>query len=168
MNNGFEVKVTEINRKEYLSALRWMQMKRVRNLIIALAVIFVFIYCVLDPRPTWLPLLAVGVILFVLAYYEVMRWLDYPKFPKEFSMSYVIDNRGWRLQVGEEQSVCAWSSTVKLVDTKALFLLYNSKNSSNLLPKRCLTQEQIEQVRFWYKNRFNLHESSPEEPCKED
>lgn len=153
IQSSFSVAVTDINAFEFTSALRRLQSRPSTGFYGLIVLVFAIglLLWGWDSLSTYFVTLFVFVVL--LLYLEIKRWQDYSKFPKDMELNYEFDPNGWRLHVKNESSFCAWASTVKLVETRRLFLLYNSKNTSNLLPKRCLTEEQIALIRTWYKNR---------------
>lgn len=157
--NSFAVTVTDISALEFTSALRRLQSRPSSGFFALIVLVFAFglLLWGWDSLSTYVVTLVVFVVL--LLYLEIKRWQDYGKFPKTIELNYEFDPNGWRLRVKSESSFCAWASTVKLVETKRLFLLYNSKNASNLLPKRCLSEEQITLIRTWYKDRVRTADS---------
>ena len=93
------------------------------------------------------PFVIVGALL-LLAWMMVGR--GYKDFPKDITFSYLIDVEGWQLTVGEESANIDWQDTAKLVVRSQVVLLYNEDNRSNILPRRCLTDHQLEQMRAWF------------------
>ena len=154
MEDGFKVHVDGITKAEYMAAARWLCAgKAIPGLIFVLAVT-VFLLLLNNGSPVILlfPVLAAGI---TLGYFELFNLRNFKKFPTDLVMDYEFDSHGWRLYVQEYTGLCAWANTVRMRETRAVFLLYNAKAASNLLPKRCMTGEQMAQVRKWYKDRFS-------------
>ena len=170
MENGFKVHVCGITKNEYMAAARWLSLNKIVPIAIlaVAAAICLVVFGSGDPALLLFPVVAIG---FALVYYEMINLRDYKKFPADLQMDYEIDSRGWRLYVMDTTGLCAWANTVRMRENNDVFLLYNAKNTSNLLPKRCMTSEQILQVREWYANRFHLEgfqEDSKDEGRGED
>ena len=150
MNPSFSVTVTDISKQEFLSAVRHVCFQRDLVVLILVPVaFFIFIWNLrgFSALTVVLPLL---LLIVMAAYFEITRVVSYRKFPADLKMFYCFDDRGWTLQVGEGSASVSWADTSRLRERKHLFLLCQGKNVSNLLPKRCLTSEQIDQIRAWY------------------
>lgn len=154
MEDGFKVHVNGITKVEYMAAAWWLCIRKVIPIVIFIvaATAFLMLFGGGSPVILLFPFLAIGI---TLGYYELVNLRNFKKFPTDLVMDYEFDSHGWRLYVQEHTGVCAWASTVLMRETKEVFLLYNTKATSNLLPKRCMTGEQMTQVRKWYKDRFS-------------
>ena len=152
MEHSFSVTVSKISRKEFNSALRGMFRRReIVFLLIAFLAFLVLVLAKEDPSLLFCfsPLIAPAV---VAALFEFIFFNTYNQFPGNLTMDYTMDAEGWKLLVNGDNGSSAWADMYALVERKHVFLLCHTKTSSNLLPKRCLTAEQIEQIRTWYNN----------------
>ena len=151
MSSSFSITVTDISKKEFLCAVRWVcRFRDLSSLILAPLAFFIFI-CFLKGFSAAAIILPVLLLIVMAVYFEFTRINGYRQFPKDIKMVYEFNEQGWTLQVGENTGSSGWAEMVKLVERKHVFLLCHTKNSSNLLPKRCLTAEQIDQIRTWYR-----------------
>ena len=71
----------------------------------------------------------------------------------ELSVRYTFSSSGWTAQMGKASETIRWKDTHKVRrDTKAL-LLYPNAKSVNMVPMRCLSSGQLEQIIFWYSGK---------------
>ena len=150
MKNDFSVAVTDITCREYLCAVRHACLRRDIVSLILIPLAFLIFLWNLRGVSTLTFILPAVLLVVVAAWFEITRVQSFSKFPADIKLVYRFDEQGWTLQVKQESASVAWSETGRLVERKHLFLLCQGKNVSNLLPKRCLTQEQCAQIRAWY------------------
>ena len=151
MDNAFSVTVTDISKREYLCAVRRVCFQRDLTALILIPIAFLIFIWNLRGFSTLTFVLPAALLVVMAAWFEITRVLSYSKFPSDIKMAYRLDEQGWALQVGDGNASVTWAETSRLVERKHLFLLCQGKNVSNLLPKRCLTEEQCAQLRAWYK-----------------
>ena len=151
MENAFSVTVTDISMREYLCAVRRVCFQRDLTVFILVPVAFLIFLWNLRGFTALTVILPVVLLVVMMAYFEIVRIQSYRKFPADIKMAYRFDETGWTLQVKEGSASVAWTETSRLAERKHLFLLCQGKNVSNLLPKRCLTEEQCARIRTWYR-----------------
>ena len=150
METGFSVTVTDISMREYLCAVRRVCARRdLTALVLVPAAFLIFIWNLrgFSALTIILPIVLLAV---MAAWFEITRVISYSKFPADIKMVYCFDEQGWSLRVKEETASIPWGETTRLVERKHLFLLCQGKNVSNLLPKRCLSEEQCARIRAWF------------------
>ena len=151
MENSFTVLVTDIQKNEFVSAMRWMyRLRDLCVLTIAPLAFFIFILSLngFSVSAILLPVLLLAV---MAVYFEITRANGYKQCPKDIKMIYEFNEQGWTLKVGDDTGSSAWADMFKLLNRRRVFLLCQTKGTSNLLPKRCLTEEQMQQIQTWYK-----------------
>ena len=155
----FTVKVDGIRRKEFMQANHFMALKQyvaVAGLLLLLALSILIINGSDQFKNLWALAIVIPVVPIV---YHISFLRAYGKYPYgEMEMTYVFDERGWRLTVNGQTGVVAWANTLKLRRTKTVFLLYARTEVrrglvSNVLPRRCLTDEQAEQIVTWFNEK---------------
>ena len=151
MENTFSVTATDISMREYLCAVRHVSARRDLVVLIMFPLAFLIFLWNLRGFTALTVILPVVLLVVMMAYFEIVRIQSYSGFPSEIRMAYRFDEQGWSLRVKEGSASIAWGETSRLVERKRVFLLCQGKNVSNLLPKRCLTEEQCAQIRAWYK-----------------
>ena len=152
----FTVKVDGIKLKEFMQANHFMALKQylaVIGLLLLLALSTLILNGSDQFQYLWALFIVVPIVPIV---YHISFLRSYKKYPySEMEMSYTFDSRGWRLTVNDQTGVVAWANTLKLRRTKTVFLLYarvegRKSMVSNVLPRRCLTDEQAQQILTWY------------------
>ncbi len=167
MQDQIQIQVTSMQKKEYIQLgfetvrrllLPMLALVTLVVLAIALAIQDMSVRSLLPPYV----LIALG----VLAYY-IMIALSWKDFLADTKFSYVIDDYAWQLTVGEETVQVKWSDTVRMTVRSRVILLYNEDNRSNLLPRRCVTPEQLAQLRQWFRDsRMDYKISEAEKTAK--
>lgn len=152
----FIVKVDGVRRKEFMQANHFMALRQyiaVAVLLLILAVSILVFNGSDQFKNLWTLFIIIPIVPIV---YHISFLNSYRKYPYgEMEMTYTFDELGWRLTVNGQTGVVAWANTLRLVRTKAVFLLYakgdgKRKMVSNVLPRRCLTDEQAAQILAWY------------------
>ena len=149
----FDIQVDGTTKEEYLEASREMVYDVVPTGILMVTLITVCILLLMKEITLWsvlLPYLIMAIAFVVGILYLGAQW---KKFPSEMQYSYLIDAEGWQLSVGESYGGSNWDETRKLKERRHVLLFYQREsNAASSLPKRCLTDEQLEAIRGWYKN----------------
>lgn len=97
-------------------------------------------------------LVPVIVVIFLPLGSEYINRRDYKRYPiAQMEMEYTFDAIGWTMQMGEVKGGCRWFDAAKMKETRDLLLLYSTKRNSDMVPKRCLTEEQLEKIREFYR-----------------
>lgn len=146
MDEQFDIQVSDVTKKEFTQAGSEMIRGLVGPAFLAVAVVTIVIMMFLGDYSlkAFLPPFVIVGALLLIAWLMVSR--GYKDFPKDITFSYLIDVEGWQLTVGEESANIDWRDTAKLVVRSQVVLLYNEDNRSNILPRRCLTDHQLEQM----------------------
>ena len=153
---GFTVTVDGIRRNEFMQANHFLAMKQylaTAGLLLLLAVSILIVNGSDQFRNLWALLIIIPIVPIV---YHFSFLRAYGKQPYgEMEMAYSFDENGWRLTVNGQTGVVAWVNTLKLRRTKTVFLLYARVEGrrgmvSNVLPRRCLTDEQADQIVAWF------------------
>ncbi len=150
----FEVKVDGIRQNEFLQANHWLA---ARSYLIILGLIVVMMISVVvtigtaQVKNLWVFLVA---LVAVPLFYDFSFRRTYKKGPfADMKMDYNIDALGWRVQIGEQNAMVAWANTSRVRKTADDLLLYTYKgkgqSTSNLIPRRLLTEEQIAAIISW-------------------
>lgn len=147
----FDIQVEGITKAEYLQASREMILSMVPMGLVMVTLVTVCILLFLS-EITWAAVIAPYVVLLVVVALGLLYLeLDWKKFPKDMAFSYLIDAEGWQLTVGESYGGADWVETPKLKEKSKVLLFYQrDSTASSSLPKRCLTDEQLEAIRGWY------------------
>ena len=150
LDEQVDIQVSNVTKKEFTQAGSEMIRGLVGPAFLAVAVVTIVIMMFLGDYSlkAFLPPFVIVGALLLLAWMMVGR--GYKDFPKDITFSYLIDVEGWQLTVGEESANIDWQDTTKLVVRSQVVLLYNEDNRSNMLPRRCLTDHQLEQMREWF------------------
>lgn len=64
---------------------------------------------------------------------------------------HTLSATGCRVRCGEADSTMTWTGFERLVETREFFLAFPMRNAAYYLPKRCLSAEQIGQVREFFR-----------------
>ena len=150
--NSFHLKVDGITRKEYFQACR----ENGRRLYSTLAATMIVICGLIilftgNARPAAFigPLVIYGVIvvgyelLTRLSYKDQLAVIDPP-------VEYAFSVGRWTVKKGDQLVEIPWRETPRLRKTKTCLFIYNSDTVSNLLPRRLLTEEQIQSLETWF------------------
>lgn len=147
----FDIQIQSITKKEYVQAgtesirrmtLPLLALVAVLTIIIAMA-IQDFSYRSIVP-----PFGIALIVVFFLRFTVSRSWKNYPA---DTAYSFQFDQKGWRITVGEESVPVDWRDTYRMTVRRDVVLLYNESNRSNLLPRRCVSDAQLEQMRTWFK-----------------
>jgi len=149
----FDILVDGTTREEYLQASREMVFDVVPTGILMVTLITVCILLLMKEITLWsilLPYLIMAAAFVAGILYLGAQW---KKFPKDMRYSYLIDAEGWQLSVGDSYGGSNWNETRKMKERSHILLFYQREsNAASSLPKRCLTGEQLEAIRGWYKD----------------
>ena len=75
---------------------------------------------------------------------------------------------GWEVTANNQTVGVEWRATVKMKNSRDCIFLYNDDASSNLLPKRLMTAEQMDQIRSWYKDSRILSKDYQEKEMRKE
>jgi hypothetical protein len=155
LDTQFSIRVTDLTPGEVMQAMRRMMWKPYIILWLA-AYIIVGIVALVRGNLSVYTLAGPAVILLLLALaYEFSGRKNFkPMQYADAMLDYDFTAQGYRLTVGEKSVEFSWE-TAKLVRTRSDFLLYSDKNNSSILPKRCLTTEEQQQLLSWAKGGKN-------------
>lgn len=147
----FDIQVPGLTVGEFMAAGDQMLLNMLPPLLILVTVVTVVILAF--TRITFLGIVSPYVVVALcIGVYLILLRSQYKKLPENLSFSYLIDSDGWQLTLGEEKANIDWVDTPRLVERRHIFLLYHQENSSNVLPKRVLTEHQMECIRSWYRD----------------
>jgi hypothetical protein len=149
LDSPFSVHVEGLRVGEVMQSMRRMMY---RPYFLAWLVVYGVVLVVALVRRSIGPfgLLGPGIILILLALsYEFsgrksFRPMGYDK----AVLDYEFSPQGYRLTVGEQSVFVQWKDAT-LRKTRSNFLLYSDPKNSSVLPKRCLTAEQQNQLCQW-------------------
>ena len=149
----FDIQVDGTTREEYLQASREMVYDVIPTGLLMVTLITVCILLLVKKVTLWsvlAPYLVLAAAFAVGIWYLGTQW---KKFPGDMGYSYLIDAEGWQLSVGESYGGSNWDETRKMKERSHILLFYQREsNAASSLPKRCLTQEQLEAIRGWYRD----------------
>ena len=152
----FTVQVDGIQLKEFMQANHFMALKQYVAVAALMAILAASILVVIGPdqlKNLW----ALGIVIpAVPIFYHFSFRRAYGKQPYgEMGMTYEFSADGWRITVNGNTGTVPWANTLKLRRTKTVFLLYARIEGrramvSNVLPRRCLTDQQADQIVAWF------------------
>ena len=150
------VKVDGIRQNEFLVANHFMALKQylaTAGLLLVLALSILIINGSDQFKNLWALVIVLPI---VPIFYHVSFLRTYGKHPYgTMEMTYDFGPDGWKLTVDGQSGVVAWASTVRIIRTRTVFLLYahvegRRAAASNVLPRRCLTDQQAAQIMAWF------------------
>lgn len=139
----FEVRVTDIRRPEFMQAAGRLGLRYyfpLALLVVVVSVVLILVTEDFSAASVGFPLLVIVAAppVYVLLARQNFKRLD----QSTMDVAYHIDEKGWRVTAGENTSVFAWESTYRVRETRDTFLLYDTKTTSSMLPKRLMTEGQ--------------------------
>ena len=171
MDIQFDIQVNGVTKKEYVQAgsdtvrrmiLPLMALVAAFTIIIALAVHNFSL------KSLFLPFGVAAAFLLIMYAMVVLSWKN---FPADTQFSYLIDEDGWEITVGDDRANIDWSKTTRMTVRSHVVLLFNESNRSNMLPRRCLTDEQLAQMKQWFKESrkaFKERQKEEDEQFRKD
>lgn len=156
--NDFSITVTGVTKAEYFQACR-VTVKRLYNTLAVLMVIICAVIILATGNATPAAFLGpLAIYLIVVGFCEIGPRVNYKGQLETITpITYSFGALGWQAQMeGQEANRFKWEATPKMIKTKSCLFLYNSDTSSNLLPTRLLTAEQVSQINSWYKSSREL------------
>lgn len=158
--DGFSVMVRGITKQEFLEANRSLaRTPFLYMLLVILGCILVVILTGSVSNP-WSLLWFLTPIPILLIFREYGYRSSFKKGPfKDLALDYDFNPDGWTVSMEGASGGVAWADTKKIVRTANDLLLYvrvytaNGKrktNSSNVIPLRCIEEQQIAQLRSWF------------------
>lgn len=151
MDKQYDIQVNGVTKKEYIQAGSDTVRRMVLPLLALVAVFTVVIALAVQNfslKSLLLPFVVAFVFLLIMYIMVVASWKG---FPADTQFSYLIDSDGWEITVGEDRANIDWSQTTRMTVRSHVVLLFNESNRSNMLPRRCLTDEQLSQMKQWFK-----------------
>jgi hypothetical protein len=143
------VRVENLTPREVMESLRRM-MRKTYLILWAIVYAVVLLVALVQKAATVYTILGPAVILILLALaYEYQGRKSFGAMGYgEAVMDYELTPKGYRLTMGENSVEFSWK-TARLAETRSDFLLYSDQKNSSVLPKRCLTEEEIKKLRTW-------------------
>lgn len=152
MDTNFSIHVEGLTPGEVMQSMRRMMLRPYLLLWAAVYAVVLVVFLVKGRLSVW-GWAGPGVILILLALsYEFSGRKNFkPMKYDEAVLDYEFYPQGYRLTVGEQSVFFHWEdATVKR--TRSNFLLYSDKRNSSILPLRCLTEPQRQQIQRWAKH----------------
>jgi hypothetical protein len=149
----FSFTLTGVTRQEYFQATR-LTAKRLYSTLAFLMVVIcaVIIIATGNVRPAaFIGPLVIYII--VVAVCEIAPQLNYKgQLDTITPITYTFGPLGWTAQLeGNEKNRIKWEATPKMSTSRDCIFLFNDDTSSTLLPRRLMTEEQVKQIKTWYK-----------------
>lgn len=161
MDTNFSIHVEGLTSGEVMQSMRRMMLRPYLILWAAVYATVLVIFLVQGSMSPWGYIgPAVILILLALAYEFSGRKNFKPMKYDEAVLDYEFDPQGYRLTVGEQSLFFHWEDTV-LKRTRSNLLLYSDKRNSSILPLRCLTESQQQQIQRWAKESPTKGPSTP-------
>lgn len=150
--NEIKITVNGIEKKEYIQATQLM-LKRVFLILGTVMLVFcAIIIFAMDDFTLKAVLGPVAIYAVIVALCEAFLILGYKgQLETVNPVEYTISEKEWQIETAEEIIIIPWECTPKMVKTKDGVFLYNDEVSSNIIPKRLLTKENINDIENWYK-----------------
>ena len=151
METNFTVHVEGLTPGEVMQSMRRMMRKPYLILWAVVYAIALVVFLVKGSLSVW-GWIGPAVILMLLALaYEFSGRKNFgPMKYGEAVLDYEFSPQGYRLTVGEQSVFFHWEDAT-LKRTRSDFLLYSDKHNSSILPLRCLTEAQKQQIAVWAK-----------------
>ena len=151
METNFTVHVEGLTPSEVMQSMRRMMLKPYLILWAVVYAIALVVFLVKGSLSIWGWIgPAVILILLALAYEFSGRKNFRPMKYDEAVLDYEFYPQGYRLTVGDQSVFFHWEDAT-LRRTRSDFLLYSDKHNSSILPLRCLTESQKQQITAWAK-----------------
>ena len=160
--------------KDYLALTRFMTNGKNKNrmmmnvLLLMIAIVGVFADFRLSNKPTIITIVAVIAVLgaFILPEASARKFIKNDQSFIGHTMRYVFNDNG--INVLDEQAgttaLHAWANIANMYETAEYFFMFLNKQSALLIPKRCLSAEDLadfrEMLRFQLGSRYEMR-------CKE-
>lgn len=150
----FRLVVDGIDRKEYLQACH--ESGRRLYLLLALSMIAICGLIILfsgnaspaafiGPAVVYIVVVGAYEILTRVTYRDQLAVIDPP-------VEYDFNGGRWMVTKGDQTVEIQWKETPRLHVTKRCVFLYNDDTTSNLLPRRLMTDEQVQSLETWFRN----------------
>ena len=150
----FGLTVNGITRQEYFRACR----ENGRRLYVTLAVTMLAICgliilfsgnaspaAFIGPLVIYIVIVAGYEILTHVSYKDQLAVIDPP-------VVYTFETVKWTVTKGDQMVEIPWKATPRLHKTKDCIFIYNDETTGNLLPRRLLTEGQIQSLETWFQN----------------
>ena len=165
----FDIQVTGVTREEYLQASGELIRSMIPTGLVLVTAVTMFLLVFTEEITLKAVLAPYVVLLLAIAGGYLYLRLSWKKFPQDVAYSFLIDAEGWQLTVGEDYGGADWDATAKLKEKSGVLLFYmRGSTASSSLPKRCLTEEQLEAIRGWYQASRADYKSKEKERARQD
>ena len=171
MEQQFDIQIDNVTRKEYVQAGSETIRRMILPLLALVTVFTVVIAMAVQNFSLQSLLLPFGVAIAFLLVMYIMVLTSWKNFPSDTQFSYLIDEDGWEITVGESRANIDWDKTTRMTVRSHVVLLFNEANRSNMLPRRCLTNEQLAQMQQWFResrSAFKDRQKADEEQFRKD
>lgn len=171
MGDQFDIQINGVTRKEYIQA-GTDTLRRMILPLLLLVIVFTFVIAMAvqnySLKSLLLPFAVAFAFLLIMYIMVVASWKN---FPADTKYSYLIDEDGWEITVGRDSANIDWDKTSRMTVRSHVVLLFNEANRSNLIPRRCLTNEQLAQMQQWFKESrkdFKNRQKEEDEQFRKD
>jgi hypothetical protein len=166
----FSFTLTGVTRQEYFQATR-LTAKRLYTTLAFLMVVIcaVIILATGNVRPAaFIGPLVIYVI--VVAVCEIAPRINYKgQLDTITPITYTFGPLGWTAQMdGGDKNRIKWEATPKMSTSRDCIFLFNNDTSSTMLPRRLMTEEQVKQIKSWYKNTRELSKEYEKKKLREE
>ncbi len=153
MSKSFSVEVHGISYDAF-AQLKWKQFLRWFSLAVLLLVIIVASMTA-SGRLTQVPATAALVLILVVfatlaIYRSSIRQQHRRSGLSTLDLQYTFDRDGWTVRSGRDRVRVLWKKTWRVCRSTQSLMLYPNRQSVNLVPLKCLSEEQIRQIVLWY------------------
>lgn len=149
MDSAFTVHVDQLTPNEVMQSMRRMMLRPYLMLWVLLYALMLVIFLVKGGLTIWGWIgPAIILILLALAYEFSGRKNFKPMKYHEATLDYSFSPEGYTLTVGEQTVRIPWEQAA-LRRTRSDFLLYSDRKTCSILPRRCLTPAQAQQLLAW-------------------
>ena len=152
--NKFSLTVSGISRKEYFQACR--EAGRRMRIILALSMLaFCGLIVVFTGNASIASILGPVIIYVIVAGgYELLPRLTYKNELEVIDppVEYDFNGARWSIKKGDVTADIDWKATPALRKTGSCLFLYNDETTSNLLPLRLLTDQQVNALETWFRH----------------
>ncbi len=163
------ITVDGITKKEYIQSTQLM-LKRVFIILGTAMIVFcgIIIFAMSDftlkallaPVGIYVAIVLISEASFILGYKDQLASID--------PIEYRLNESEWQIETSEEIVIVPWNCTPKIAKTRDGLFLYSDEVSSNILPKRLLSKDDIQLIEKWYKASRAAYKKYDKEKTKEE
>ena len=150
--NKFSLTVDGITRREYFQACR-ENGRRMRVILLLSMLVICGLIIVFTENVSVASIVGpVAIYLIVAGGYELLPRFTYKNELETIDPPVTYDFNGarWVIQKGDVTAEIPWTHTPRLRRTRACVFLYNDETTTNLIPLRLLTEEQLQSLQTWF------------------